>query len=211
MGNVRSVDTMKKQLLITLVGILMLISLAQVGILNTAAAETQQKCQLKAESINERNILPASTVAGAKFAGGNDHLSFFKAGPTLCPCEIVIQTNIPTVHCGDAVVATGKLIDTTTGKGIPNAPLTAQVSVDGNSWITAGSAKTDGTGSISYPLTVPDPRSFGYTLPLKVYCKISYDGSSTYAPTSKILSVTLLPPLSTTATAPLVTAPGILL
>lgn len=198
---------MKKQLFITLVGILMLISLAQVGILNTAAADQQQKCQLKAESINERTAIPASTTTAAEVAGGNNHFFLSKAGPTLSPTEIVIQMNMPTVHCGDAIIATGKLVNKNTGEGIPGAPLTAQVSVDGNNWIAAGSAKTDGTGSVSYPLTVPDPRSFGYTLPLKVYCKISYDGSPTYAPTSKILSVTLLPPLSTATTAPLVTAP----
>jgi hypothetical protein len=146
---------MKKQLLITLVGTLMLISLAQVGILNTVAAE------------------PRTTPS---------------------PSEIVIQMNVPAVHPGDVITANGKLINKNTGEGITGATLTCQLSVDGNNWMPAGSVKTDGTGSVSYPLTVPDPRSFGYTLPLKVYCMISYCGSSAYAPTSKVLSVTVLPP-----------------
>ncbi|MGB8310730.1 MAG: hypothetical protein WCE81_02560 [Halobacteriota archaeon] len=146
---------MKKQLLITLVGILMLISLAQVGILNAAAADPH-------------------TTPG--------------------PSEIVTQMNIAAVHCGDAIIANGKLINKNTGEGITGATLTMQLSLDGNNWIPAGSVKTDGTGSVSYPLTVPDPRTYGYTLPLKVYCMISYDGSSVFAPTSKVFSVTVLPP-----------------
>ena len=146
---------MKKQLFITLVGILMLISLTQVGMLNAAAAD------------------PRTTPS---------------------PSAIVTQMNVATVHCGDAIIASGKLIDKNTGAGIAGATLTMQISLDGTNWIPAGSAKTDGTGSASHPLTVPDPRSYGYTLPLKVYCMISYDGSSTYAPTSKVFSVTVLPP-----------------
>jgi len=71
-GNVRLVDTMKKQLLVTLVGALMLISLAQLGTLTTTAADQQQKCQLKAESINERTVIPTSTTSGAEVAGGNN-------------------------------------------------------------------------------------------------------------------------------------------
>lgn len=146
---------MKKQLLITLVGILMLISLAQVGILNAAAADQRT---------------------------------------TPNPSEIVTQMNITTVHCGDPITASGKLINKNTGEGIPDATLTMKISIDGNNWILAGSVKTDGTGSVNYPLTVPDPRSYGYTLPLKVYCMISYDGCSAFAPTSKVFSVTVLPP-----------------
>jgi hypothetical protein len=146
---------MKKQLLITLGGILMLISLAQVGVLNAAAADP-------------------------------------RAAPS--PSEIVTQMNVTAVHCGDVIVANGKLINKNTGEGIPGATLTMQVSLDGNKWILAGSVKTDGTGSVSYPLTIPDPRSFGYTVPLKVYCMISYDGCSAFAPTSKVFSVTVLPP-----------------
>jgi len=146
---------MKKQLLITLVGILTLISLAQVGIPNAAAADPH-------------------------------------AAPS--PSEIVTQLNIPAVHIGDAIVASGKLINKNTGEGITGATLTMQISLDGNNWITAGSVKTDGTGSVNYPLTVPDPLSYGYTLPLKVYCMISYDGCSAFAPTSKVFSVTVLPP-----------------
>jgi len=113
--------------------------------------------------------------------------------------------NISSVHVGDAIVATGKLIDNSTGKGISGATVTIQISVDGNNWMPSGGIKTDSNGSVSYPLTVSDPRTFGYTLPLKVYCTLSYDGSSTYAPISKIFSVTLLPPPSTTATAPRIT------
>ena len=204
-GNVSLVDTMKKQLLITLVGALMLISLAQLGVITTTAADQQQKCQLKAESINERNAILSSTTTGAKVAGGNNHISLFKADSTLIPSEMVLQMNISSVHVGDAFVGTGKLIDNSTGKGIPGATVTIQISVDGNNWTPAGSVKTDNNGSVTYQLTVPDPRSFGYTLPLKIYCKLSYDGGPTYAPTSKIFSVMLLAPASTTATAPGVT------
>lgn len=146
---------MKKQLLITLGGILILISLTQVGVLHAAAADS-------------------------------------RTAPS--PSEIVIQMNVPAVHPGDVITASGKLINQNTGGGIPGATLTAQLSVDGNNWMPAGSVKTDGTGSVSYPLTVPDPRPLGYTLPLKVYCMISYCGCSAYAPTSKVLSVTVLPP-----------------
>lgn len=196
-GNVGSSDTMKRQILITLVGTLLLISLAQFGILTTttAAADQQQKCQLKAESGNERDVTPSLTTTGAQIAGGNNHISLLKEDPALSPSEIVLQTNIPdSVHCGDAIVATGKLINKNTGEGIPGAVLTGAASVDGNNWITVGSVKTDGTGTVSYPLTVPDPRAFGYALPLKVYCKISYCGCASIAPTSQIFSVTLLPP-----------------
>jgi len=204
-GNVSLVDTMKKQLLITLVGALMLISLAQLGVITTTAADQQQKCQLKADNINERTAIFSSATTGAEVAGGSNHKPLFKADSALIPSEMVLQMNISSVHVGDAIVATGKLIDNSTGKRIPGATVTIQVSVDGNNWMPSGNVKTDSNGDVRYPLTVPDPRSFGYTLPLKVYCKLSYDGSPTYAPTSKILTVTLLAPPSTTATAPGVT------
>jgi len=184
---------MKKQLLITLVGTLMLISLIQLGMLTNAAAEQQQKCQLKAANINERNVIPSSISIST---------ALFRTDPTLIPSEIDIQMNMSSVHVGDAIVANGKLIDHNTGKGIPGATITTQISVDGNNWMPSKTITTDSNGIVRYPLTVPDPRSFGYTLPLKVYCKLSYDGSSTYAPTSQIFSVTVLPPTSTTATAP---------
>jgi len=82
-GNVRLVDTMKKQLLITLVGTLMPISLAQLGTLTTTAADQQQKFQLKAESINERTVIPPSTTTGAEVAGGNSHSLLLKEDSAL--------------------------------------------------------------------------------------------------------------------------------
>lgn len=192
---------MKRQIIVTVVGILMLISLAQLGTLTTAAAYLQQKCQLKAESINERDTISSSTTgAEVAGAGGNSHNLLFRAGATPTPSEIDLQVNITTVHVGDAVVVPGKLIDKNTGKGIPGATVTMQISVDQNIWVSAGnSVKTDTNGNIKYPLTVPDPRSYGYSPPLKVYCRMSYDGSSTYAPASSIFSVTVLPSTSTTA------------
>ena len=183
---------MKKRLLISLVGILMLISLAQVGTINATVVSSQQKSQLNAESINEKRTSSSPLVIGEGVAAGHKDSPIFRAGTV--PTALVAQASTATVHVGDMVTASGKLTNKNTGAGIPGATLLIQYSLDGNNWMTVTSVKTDSNGGVSYTGAIPDPRSLGYQLPLTVYGKVVYAGDETYAATASTYSVTVLPP-----------------
>jgi hypothetical protein len=182
---------MKKRLLIALVGILMLISLAHVGIISATAVSSQQKHQLHTETINENCAYASPLVIDEGGAAGHTDSPIYRAGTV--PTAIVVKPNITEVHVGDTVTGNGTLINKNTGEGIPNATLMLQVSVDGNNWITLARAKTDSNGSISYTGTIPDPQSFGYQIPMTVYGRIVYAGDEMYAGTANIYAVTVLP------------------
>ena len=188
--NVTHVDIMKRRLLISLVGILMLISVSQAGMIDAAAASSQQKSQLKAGNINEKRTSSSPLVIGEEVTAGNES-PIFRAGTV--PTAIVVKVNITTVRVGDTVTASGTLINKNTGEGIPGATIMMQVSFDGNSWTTVARVRTDNNGSISYTGTIPDPRSLGYQVPLTVYGRVIYAGDEMYAGTANTYAVTVLP------------------
>ncbi len=190
-GNVTQADTMKKRLLFSLVGILMLISLAHVGIISAAAVSLPQKHQLYTETVNENCAFAFLLVIDGGGAAGHTNSQIF--WEATIPTAIVVKPNSTEVHVGDTVTGNGTLINKNSGEGIPNATLTLQVSVDGNNWITIARTKTDSNGSISYTVTIPDPQPFGYQVPLIVYGRIVYAGDEMYAGTANTYAVTVLP------------------
>jgi hypothetical protein len=191
--DVTHVDSMKRRLLISLVGILMLISLAQAGIIDAAAVSSQQKSQVHAESINEKRTSSSPLVIGGAVTAataGNDS-PIYRGGTV--PTALVVNANITAVHVGDTVTASGTLINKNTGEGIPGATIMLQVSFDGNSWTTVARVRTHNNGCISYTGTIPDPRSLGYQVPLTVYGRAIYAGDEMYAGTANTYAVTILP------------------
>jgi hypothetical protein len=182
---------MKKRLLISLIGISMLISLAQVGIISAVAVNSQQKSQF-AENINENGAYASPLVIGAGAAAGHTDSPIYRAGTV--PTALVAQASTATVRVGDTVTASGKLVNKNTGAGIPGATLIIQFSFDGNNWMTVTSVTTDSNGGVGYTSTIPDPRLFGYQLPLTVYGRVVYAGDETYAASASTYAVTVLPP-----------------
>jgi hypothetical protein len=183
---------MKKRLLISLIGILILVSVSQVGIIGATAVSSQQKHQLNAVTINENGAYASSLVIGEDGAAGHTDSPIYRAGAV--PTALVAQASTVTVRVGDTVTASGKLINKNTGAGIPGATLYLQYSFDGTNWITVTSVTTDSNGVVSHTDTIPDPRSFGYQVPLTVYGKVIFAGDGTYAATASTFSVTILPP-----------------
>jgi hypothetical protein len=180
---------MKRQLLILLLGILILVSVSQAGTID-AAASSQQKNRLNAGHINENGAYASPlAISGAVTEGNGSPIN--RAGTI--PTALVVNANITTVHVGDTVTANGTLINKNTGEGIPGATIMLQVSFDGNSWTTVARVRTDSNGSISYTGTIPDPRSFGYQVPLTVYGKVIFAGDEMYAGTASTYGVTVLP------------------
>jgi hypothetical protein len=182
---------MKRRLLISIVSILLLISIAQAGICGAAALSSEQKNQLGVESSNEKRTFPSPLVLSDNAAAGNNDRPIYRAGTV--PTALVVNADITAVRVGDTVTANGTLINKNTGEGIPGATIMLQVSFDGNSWTTVARVKTDSNGCISYTGTIPDPRSFGYQVPLTVYGRAIYAGDLTYAGTSNTYAVTVLP------------------
>ncbi len=183
---------MKKRLLISLVGIFTLVLVSQVGIISATAVSSQQKSQLNAENINENGAYASPLVIGEGGAAGHTDSPIYRAGTV--PTALVAQASTATVRVGNTVTASGKLINKNTGAGIPGATLYLQYSFDGTNWMTVTSVTTDSNGVVSHTDTIPDPRSFGYQLPLTVYGKVIFDGDETYAATASTFSVTILPP-----------------
>ena len=181
---------MKRRLLISLLGILILVSVSQAGMIDAAAASSQQKSQLKAENINENGVYASPLAIGGAVTEGNGS-PIYRAGTV--PTALVVNANITTVRVGDTVTANGTLINKNTGEGIPGATIMLQVSFDGNSWTTVARVRTNSTGCISYTGTIPDPRSLGYQVPLTVYGRALYAGDEMYAGTANTYVVTVLP------------------
>ena len=189
--NVTQVGSMKRRLLISLIGILMLTSVLQAGVTDATAVSSQQKSQIRAENGIEKHASLACLMADRETTGGNKDSSFYRAGTV--PTAIVVNANITTVHVGDTVTASGMLINVNNGKGIPGATIMLQVSFDGNSWTTVARMRTDDNGCVSYTGTIPDPHSLGYQVPLTVYGRVIYPGDMMYAGTSNTYAVTVLP------------------
>ena len=192
-SNVTHVGSMKRRLLISLIGILMLLSVLQACITDTAAVSSQQKSQLRVESSNEKCAPSAPLIIDGQATRGNKDNPIYRAGTV--PTAIIVKANITTVHVGDTVTARGMLININTGEGIPGATIMLQVSFDGNSWATVDRIRTDNKGCVSYTGTIPDPHSLGYQVPLTVYGRAIYPGDMIYAGTENTYAVTVLPAL----------------
>ncbi len=201
---------MKKQLLVAFVGTLMLLSLAQVSMLNVAAVRSPQTSQLKVAGMNERNVIPSSAITDNGAARGNNYNAAHRAGAI--PTQLIAlapNATTSTVHVGDKLTFHGKLIRTDTGAGIPGATIRTEGSFDNETWYDLGpewNTTTDSKGEDYGTITVPDPRP-AIKLPITIFMKFTYDGNSTYAATSAIVSITVLPPPSkaTTTTIQVVT------
>ncbi len=198
---------MKRQLLVALVGILMLLSLTHVAALNVAAARSTQTSSLKAERVDERIVMLPSAITGDEAADGNNYNSAYKAGKI--PTQIISldpdTTDLGSVQVGDPATIHAKLIRTDTGAGIPGAPIRAAASMDNKTWYDFGNyfmstcPSTDSNGEFGQTLNVPDPRPYA-PFPATYYIRYTYEGSSTYAASSITYYVTALRPTGTIPT-----------
>jgi len=198
---------MTSRLLIALVGIVMLLSLAQVGVLYGSAIDSQQTSQLKEKGTDERNMILSSAITGDEIAGGNNLSPTYRTGaiPTqIIPLELN-TTDLGSVQVGDPITSHSKLIRTDTAAGIPGAIIRTASSFNNKTWIDFGGyffspcSPTGSKGEFGQTGNVPDPYPYS-PFPATYYIKYTYEGNSTYAASSITYSVTVLRPTGTIPT-----------
>jgi len=199
-GCYTEVDTMKKFVITLIAASVLLISASQLGIVNTAASNLQQKSPYKAINANENSVINPTTITKNGAAYGNKDDSVYRAGAISTQIVVLEPTaRVLKLHIGDQLTGYARLIRTDNGAGIPGAIIGAQGSLDGKTWMNLPPqycVTTNGKGEVSYTGTIPDPRTYLPTvqLPLTGYVKVIYAGDSTYGGSESVVyEATLLP------------------
>jgi len=191
---------MEKPIFTLIAASVLFISVAHFGIATTGATSLQQQSLDKATNISEKSITNPPVISSGGPSAGNKDNSVRQAG-AIATQIIVLEPNarVLKLHIGDQLTARAKLIRTDTGAGIPAATISAQASLDGQSWISAPRQyclTTNAKGEVSYAGTIPDPHNYlpSVRLPMTGYVKVTYVGDSTYAGSESVVyEATLLP------------------